>query len=58
MRLEDTDWDNKPTDEVARIVAVNAGMDVKALGDLRNPFVILALVLAWSLYRVMAGSWL
>ena len=58
MRLEDTDWDNKPTEDLARIVAVNARIGARALTDLRNPTAILAAALAWSLYRVIAGSWL
>ena len=58
MRLEDTDWDTKPTDEIARVVTMNATIGVKALRELRNPIAILAFALAWILHRVIVGSWL
>jgi hypothetical protein len=58
MRLDDSDWDNKPAGDFTRVAMMNANIGAKALSELKNPIAILAFVVAWGLHRIMAGSWL
>jgi hypothetical protein len=57
MRLDDSDWDDKPAGDFTRVAIMNATSGAKALRELKNPIAILAFAVAWGLHRIIAGSW-